>query len=51
MQSDVTEAMRVRTLHVVSVFQFCKPFQGHNLLPVVSHVMQRWLAAVDFFIS
>ena len=30
MQSDVTEAMRVQTLHVVSVVQFCKPFQGHN---------------------
>ena len=30
MQSDVTEAMRVQTLHVVSVFQFCKPLEGLN---------------------
>ena len=28
MPSDVTEAMRVQTLHVVSVLQFCKPLEG-----------------------
>ena len=28
MQSDVTEAMRVQTLHVASVLQFCKPLEG-----------------------
>ena len=28
MQSDVTEAMRVQTLDVVSVLQFCKPLEG-----------------------
>ena len=30
MQWDVTEAKRVRTLHVVSVFQFRKPLETHN---------------------
>ena len=30
MPSDVTEAMRVQTLHVVSVLQFCKPLEGPN---------------------
>ena len=28
MPSDVTEAMRVQTLHVASVLQFCKPLEG-----------------------
>ena len=28
MQSDVTEAMRVQTLDVASVLQFCKPLEG-----------------------
>ena len=30
MQSDVTEAMRVQTLDVASVLQFCKPLEGPN---------------------
>ena len=30
MPSDVTEAMRVQTLHVASVLQFCKPLEGPN---------------------
>ena len=28
MQSGAKEAMRVRTLHVASVVQFCKPLEG-----------------------